>query len=189
MGLRTPKQYLDGLRDGREIYYQGQRVNALTDHHDLAVAAQHASIDFGLAEDPEYRDLAVHRDGNETYSAYYRIPRDSKDLLARTKLIEAGTAKGATLVILIKEIGTDALFALRRVLSRSKYAEGLARVNAFHQRCREKDLALAVAQTDVKGDRSKRPSEQADPDLYVRVVEERPDGIVVRGAKVHTSCT
>jgi len=189
MGLRTPKQYLDGLRDGREIYYQGQRVNSLTEHHDLAVAAEHASIDFSLAEDPEYRDLAVHRDGNETYSAYYRIPRDSKDLLARTKLIEAGTAKGATLVILIKEIGTDALFAMRRVLSRSKYAEGLARLDAFHKRCREKDLALAVAQTDVKGDRSKRPSEQADPDLYVRVVEERPDGIVVRGAKVHTSCT
>ena len=54
--------------------------------------------------------------------------------------------------------------------------------------CRDRDLALAVAQTDVKGDRSKRPSEQKDPDLYVRVVEKRNDGIVVRGAKVHTSC-
>jgi aromatic ring hydroxylase len=45
-----------------------------------------------------------------------------------------------------------------------------------------------VAQTDVKGNRSKRPSEQEDPDLYVRVVEKRSDGIVVRGAKAHTSC-
>jgi len=45
-----------------------------------------------------------------------------------------------------------------------------------------------VVQTDVKGNRSKRPSEQEDPDLYVHVVEKRSDGIVVRGAKVHTSC-
>jgi 4-hydroxyphenylacetate 3-monooxygenase/4-hydroxybutyryl-CoA dehydratase/vinylacetyl-CoA-Delta-isomerase len=49
-------------------------------------------------------------------------------------------------------------------------------------------LALAVAQTDPKGDRSKRPCEQTDPDLYLRVVEKRSNGIVVRGAKIHTSC-
>jgi aromatic ring hydroxylase len=189
MGLRTPEQYLNGLRDNREVYYQGKRVKVVTEHGDLGAAARHASIDFRLTEDPKYRDLAVHRDGNETYSAYYRIPRNSSDLLNRTKLIEAGTAEGATLVILIKEIGTDAIFALTRVLTVAKHTEGLERLKAFHKHCRDKDLALAVAQTDVKGDRSKRPSEQVDPDLYLRVVEERADGIVVRGAKIHTSCT
>ena len=45
----------------------------------------------------------------------------------------------------------------------------------------------AAAVTDVKGDRSKRPADQDDPDLYLRVVERRADGIVVRGAKAHTS--
>jgi aromatic ring hydroxylase len=63
------------------------------------------------------------------------------------------------------------------------------RVEDYYRHCRDGDLALAVAQTDVKGDRSKGPSAQADPDLYVRVVDRRADGIVVRGAKVHTSCT
>src|SRR5581483_5882082 len=58
-----------------------------------------------------------------------------------------------------------------------------------YRRAAADDLALAVAQTDVKGDRSLGPSAQADPDLYVRVVERRKDGIVVRGAKTHTSCT
>jgi aromatic ring hydroxylase len=47
--------------------------------------------------------------------------------------------------------------------------------------------ALALAQTDVKGDRGKRPHEQANPDAYVRIVERRRDGIVVRGAKAHTT--
>jgi 4-hydroxybutyryl-CoA dehydratase/vinylacetyl-CoA-Delta-isomerase len=189
MGLRTPEQFLDGLRDGREVYYRGERVKVVPDHPELGVAARHAAIDFHLADDPNFRDLAVDREANEAYSAYYRIPREPKDLLARSKLVETATALGATLVILVKEIGTDALFALRRVLARAGEAQGLERVNAFSGYCRDRDLALAVAQTDVKGDRSKRPSEQADPDLYVRIVGKRSDGIVVRGAKMHTSCT
>jgi 4-hydroxybutyryl-CoA dehydratase / vinylacetyl-CoA-Delta-isomerase len=188
MALRTAAEFLAGLRDRREVYYRGERVPNVVDHDELGVAARHAAIDFELAENPQYRDLAVHREDGAEYSAYFRVPRDSRDLLARMKLIEAGTAEGATLVLLIKEIGTDALFALRRVLARSGDAQGLARVEAFYRRCRDKDLALAVAQTDAKGDRSKRPSEQNDPDLYVRVVEKRSDGIIVSGAKVHTSC-
>jgi len=189
MALRTPEQFLKGLRDGREVYYRGERVEDVTQHAELGVAARHASIDFQLAEDPKHRSIAVHCDGGEEYSAYYRIPRHAQDLLDRTKLIELGTELGATLVILIKEIGTDAIFALKRIRARKHDAQGIGRLEAFYRFCREKDLALAVAQTDAKGDRSKRPSEQQDPDVYVRVVEERDGGIVVRGAKVHTSCT
>jgi 4-hydroxybutyryl-CoA dehydratase/vinylacetyl-CoA-Delta-isomerase len=47
------------------------------------------------------------------------------------------------------------------------------------------DLVCNGAMTDVKGDRSLRPGQQADPDMFLRVVERRPDGIVVRGAKAH----
>jgi aromatic ring hydroxylase len=61
-------------------------------------------------------------------------------------------------------------------------------VRAFHARCKKEDLTLAVAQTDAKGDRSLPPSQQEHPDYYVHIVEEREDGIVVRGAKAHTTC-
>jgi len=47
------------------------------------------------------------------------------------------------------------------------------------------DLTVDGAMTDPKGDRSKAPSQQADPDMYVHVVERRADGIVVCGAKCH----
>jgi 4-hydroxybutyryl-CoA dehydratase / vinylacetyl-CoA-Delta-isomerase len=188
MGLRSPEQFLNGLQDGRDVYYQGKRVNVVTEHPELGVAARHAAIDFQLAEDPAHRALAVVEEGQESYSAYYRIPRDSDDLLSRAKLIELATVRGATLVILIKEIGSDALFALNRVLARGRDARGLERLDAYYRECRGRDLALAVAQTDAKGDRSKRPCEQSDPDMYVRVVDERSDGIIVRGAKAHTSC-
>ena len=61
------------------------------------------------------------------------------------------------------------------------------RIRDFYAHCRDGDLAMCVAQTDVKGDRSLSPSEQANPEAYLRIVERRSDGIVVRGAKVHTS--
>ncbi len=151
---------------------------------ELRVAVDHAALDYEVAHDPAYRDLAVAtgEDGSE-YSAYFRIPRSIEDLTNRSKLIETVTGLGGTMVTLIKEIGTDALFALHRVLG----GEGLERVEAFYRHCRDNDLAIAVAQTDVKGNRALPPHQQADPDMYVRVVEERADGIVVRGAKCHTS--
>ena len=178
--MRTAEEYLAGLRDGREVWYRGERVPDVVEHPELGVGARHAALDFEFAEDPENRALAV----TDGHSTYYHLPRDASDLRRRSLLIESSTAFADTLVILVKEIGTDALFALHRVTHGTDW---YGRVEAYHRHCREGDLALAVAQTDVKGDRSKGPSGQVDPDLYVHVVDRRPDGVVVRGAKVHTT--
>jgi aromatic ring hydroxylase len=189
MPLRTSAQYFESLKDGRRVYYRGAAVSDVTQHPVIGLATRHAAIDYEMAEDPAHRDLAVV-DGA---SRYYVPPRTAGDLLKRSQLIETATRLGGTLVVLIKEIGTDALFGLSIVAQQvdaragSSYAE---RVRNFHRFCAENDLALAVAQTDVKGDRSLGPAEQAakgNPDAYVRIVERRPDGIVVRGAKAHTS--
>jgi aromatic ring hydroxylase len=48
----------------------------------------------------------------------------------------------------------------------------------------ENDIDATCSQTDCKGDRLKRPSEQENPDAYVHVVEKRQDGIVVSGTKM-----
>lgn len=192
MPLRTPEQYRASLRDGRTVYYKGERVPDVTENPVIQVAIEHASIDYRMAEDPQWRDLATVK-GEETgefISRYYKLPRDSQDLLKRSALIEQATRLGRTLVVLIKEIGTDALFALHILAHQVDGKLGtryLERVRRYHAYCRDNDLALAVAQTDVKGDRSLAPSEQPDPDLYVRIVGESADGITVRGAKVHTS--
>jgi 4-hydroxybutyryl-CoA dehydratase / vinylacetyl-CoA-Delta-isomerase len=189
MPLRSPQQYLESLRDGRRVYYRGQRVGDVTTHPVIGVAARHAATDYQMAEDEAYRDLAVV-DGR---SRYYVVPQTTEDLLARSRLIEQSTRLGATLVVLIKEIGTDALFGLSIVAAEMDRRLGTSygeRVRRFHQRCAAADLALAVAQTDVKGDRALGPAEQAtrgNPDAYVRIVERRSDGIVVRGCKAHTS--
>jgi aromatic ring hydroxylase len=192
MALRTPKEYTASLQDDRVIYYKGEQVKDVTTHAVLRVAVQHACIDYQMAEEPQYRDLAVTHDADtgEAISRYYHIPRTSDDLLKRSELIETATRLGRTLVVLIKEIGTDALFALHMVarhMDDHLQTAYLARVKQFYQHCARNDLAVAVAQTDVKGDRSLAPTAQVHPDYYVRIVDERPDGIVVRGAKIHTS--
>ncbi len=195
MPIRTPEEYVASLRDGRRVYYRGELVPDVTTHPVIARAIDHASIDFQMAEDPKFRDLAVVEGAHGPRSRYFETPRDGKDLLARSRLIEASTRLGGTLVVLVKEIGTDALFALGNVAHDLDARAGTAyadRVRAFHEHCATNDLAIAVAQTDVKGDRSLGPSELAahgNPDAYVRIVDRRPDGIVVRGAKTHTSCT
>lgn len=191
MALRSAEEYVRSLQDGRAVYYRGERVADVTRHPVFRTAIDHASVDYRMAEMPDYRELAVVRDaaGRET-SRYYALPRDSADLHARSRLIDAATRLGGTLVVLIKEIGTDALFGLHLVaqeVDSRQQSRYLDRVRAFYERCRDGDLAIAVAQTDVKGDRSLGPSDQEHPDYYVRVVGRDSRGIVVRGAKVHTS--
>ncbi len=190
MGLRSAEQYKRSLRDGRAVFFRGERVADVTTHPVIGIAVEHASIDYRMADDPRFRELAVVSDGGDLYSRYYRLPRDAEDLRLRSRLIAASTREGATLVVLIKEIGSDALFALH-IIGAKMAAAGLPqyreRIDKYHRFCRDNDLAVAVAQTDVKGDRSLGPSAQDHPDYYLRIVEERPDGIVVRGAKVHTS--
>jgi len=192
MGLRTPEQYKASLKDGREVYYRGELVQDVTTHPIIGIAVDHACIDYQMTEDPRYRDLAVMVDPQtkEPYSRYFHLPRNAEDLLKRSQLISASTREGATLVVLIKEIGTDALFALHIVaeeMAKRGKPEYKERVQKYYQMCRDRDYSVAVAQSDVKGDRSLGPQGQDHPDYYLRIVEERTDGIVVRGAKVHTS--
>ncbi|HEV2171526.1 MAG TPA: 4-hydroxyphenylacetate 3-hydroxylase N-terminal domain-containing protein, partial [Candidatus Binatus sp.] len=190
MGLRTAEQYKSSLRDGRAVFFRGEKVADVTTHPVIGIAVEHAALDYRMAHDPKYRELAVVKDGGDEYSRYYHIPRGADDLRKRSELIAAATREGATLVVLIKEIGTDALYALHIIGERLAAAgkpEYRERIHKYYRYCRDNDLAVAVAQTDVKGDRSLGPTQQDHPDYYVRVVEERSDGIVVRGAKVHTS--
>ena len=190
MALRTAEQYKQSLRDGRSVYFRGQKVPDVTAHPVIGLAAEHAALDYRMAHDPKFRDLAVVREDGKEYSRYYHLPRNSSDLLRRSELIAASTREAATLVLLIKEIGSDALYALH-MIGEQMAAKGAPqyrdRIARYHANCRDNDLAVAVAQTDVKGDRSQGPGAQEHPDYYVRMVEERNDGIVVRGAKVHTS--
>ncbi|MCY0865675.1 MAG: hypothetical protein OWQ57_12035 [Sulfobacillus sp.] len=188
--LQYESDYYASLRDGRRVYYRGQLVEDVTTHPVLGKAIRHAAVDFRMAHDSQYQELAVVTEGHERYSRYYRIPQAADDLKRRRDLIAEGTRLGGTVVPLIHEIGTDALFGLMEVLPtvdarhETSYVE---RVHRFWSAAKDHDWALAVAQTDVKGDRSRRPADQPNPDAYVRIVRQSSEGIWIRGTKVHTS--
>lgn len=181
--IRSPEQYRESLRDGRRVYFRGQRVDDVTQHPATRPAVEHAMLDYDMADSAEHRALTVAPAG---YSRYFHVPCSQEDLLARSALIETATRAGKTMALLIKEVGTDALFSLLAMRGRlgQPYAD---RIEAFYEHVRGEDLALCVAQTDVKGDRAVGPSQQSNPDAYLRIIERRDDGLIVRGAKVHTS--
>jgi 4-hydroxybutyryl-CoA dehydratase / vinylacetyl-CoA-Delta-isomerase len=184
MGLRTADEYRESLRDGRTLWYRGKRVDDICAEPDLRVAVDSACVDFEMTSDDAHRDLAVAHDdefGGE-HHMLYAIPRTPDDLARRSRLVELGSVLSGTLIS-VKDVGSDAMFGLMATLR----GEELERARELHRRSATEDLVVAVAQTDVKGDRSKAPHEQSDPDMYLRIVDETPDGIVVRGAKAHTS--
>jgi 4-hydroxybutyryl-CoA dehydratase/vinylacetyl-CoA-Delta-isomerase len=180
VGLRTSEQYRDGLRDGRRVIYRGQEVKDVASFPPFAAAIDHSAICYDIAV--SHPDIAIAREGGTEYAAFYAVPRSAQELADRGRLIQAVSALGAGMITL-KEVGSDALFALLKTL-RGVERE---RAVAFWQHCRDHDVALAVAQTDVKGNRALPPHAQADPDLYLHVVGEDADSITVRGAKAHTS--
>lgn len=180
MAIRTAEQYIEGLRDGRKVLYRGARVADVTANAELRVAVEHSALCYKIAE--VHPDTAIDHVDGEQFSAFWRQPRSRQDLADRGRLLEQVSALGAGTIVL-KEVGSDALFALLRATS----GEGAKNARAFYERVRREDLALAVAQTDVKGDRSRPPHAQADPDLYLRIIDEDEHSITVRGAKCHTS--
>lgn len=190
MALRTPEQYLESLRDGRRVYMNGQRIEDVTSAPVFKEAALHLALSFRMSHDPEARHhvLATCPETGEEIAAFYLLPRSPEDLLKRREAIYQVSRYGEGYIPFIKEIGTDAIFALRMIAPQvdrkygTQYAE---RVKKYHHYAQAQDLALAGAVTDPKGDRRLRPHEQKNPDVFLRVVDRREDGIVVRGAKCH----
>lgn len=191
MGLRSEREYLESLRDGREVYMNGRRIADVTTEPSLRAPLRTGALDFALAEDPTHRDLASYAEetlNGERCSRFFQIPRGAGDLMARRNLIEFETTETLGVAPFMKEVGSDGMNALEIVAPKidAKYGtEYHARQRAYRQHCRRNDLAVALAMSDTKGDRRADPHAQLDPDSYVRIVERRSDGIVVRGAKVH----
>nr|WP_201796918.1 4-hydroxyphenylacetate 3-hydroxylase N-terminal domain-containing protein [Thermoplasma sp. Kam2015] len=191
MSIYDVDRYLKSLDDGRVVYYKGMNVKNVADHPQLGTAVKHASLIYKWQQDEKYRDMLVYQDREYgEISSFYKIPRKTEDLLDRFNLIYKTTRMGRGTFNIIQAIGSDAIFALLIAAKEIDSRLGTTyfnRIEKFYRYVAENDLALAVAQTDMKGDRSLRPSEQSDPDMYVHIVKRSNDGIVVRGAKAHTT--
>lgn len=189
MSLRTAKEYLEGLDDSRAVYVRGESVNVLQ-HPGFRIPLAHGANVYDFAQHPDTAELSTFLWEGERLNRHFQ-PLDSiASLRLRSRLIEEHTRRCRGTLNLTKAVGTDAIAGLSAVVPAidEKHSTSYgARVDAFHRFCAVNDLSLAVAQTDVKGDRSLPPHQQHDPDMYVRIVSQSADGIIVRGAKAHTT--
>src|SRR5712692_5242481 len=146
MALRTADQYLAGLRDGRTVYYKGERVADVTTHPELGRGARHCAIDYSIADDPHHRDLARCQDNDGVpINRFYKLPRTAEDLLRRREMIAETTRAGRALIVLIREIGTDFLYAnhiVTHAMQEKLKAPYHERLKAYHRHVAENDLAM-----------------------------------------------
>lgn len=189
MSLKTADDYLDSIR-ARElrVFYRGAPMDNVVDHPIARAAANCVAEVYRAAFDPDIAPWLV-RDSSlsgEPVNGSTILWRDRDDLVNRVKwerAIARKTGRGA-----LRSPGLDAINALAIITHRCDSDRGTAyhgRLMDFVARVQRGDLAVSGAMTDVRGDRSRRPAQQADPDLYVRVVERTPEGVVLRGAKAH----
>jgi 4-hydroxybutyryl-CoA dehydratase/vinylacetyl-CoA-Delta-isomerase len=190
MALMTAQQYKDSLKDGRVVYLCGEKVPDVLANPMLRTCIETAAIDYEMTEMEEYRDLAVvTREDGDPISRYYHIPQSGDDLLKRHELMVEATRLGSGAIPFTHDIASDAMNAVNitaALMGKEEYRE---RAEAYRRYLQDSDLSVAVAMSDVKGDRSQRPSSprQGHPDYYLRIVDRNDEGIVVRGAKAHIS--
>ena len=182
MALRTAGQYLESLRDKRVVYYAGQRVDDVTAHPQLGLHARETARQYGDGENEPADRLALRTitlaDGERVHR--WTVPSRTKEDLHRFVEMEAsmeGDEHGAVLA------GLCSLQILSRRMDAKHGTEYSERIDRYLDWFARTDVHAAFAMTDAKGDRSKGPSGQVDPDLFLRVVERRADGIVIRGCK------
>lgn len=167
--MMTGEEYKKSLDDGRATYFEGNRIEDLAGH---PLLGQTVDVVAGSYD-------RFYKPGEGAVSDYMSVPGSAEELRAGIEqhvdlLTHVTYASIMTLLTAADQIG-------------DVRPEGVERIKAYVDYVQKNDLRITQCITDAKGDRSKHPGEQEDPDAYVRVVERHADGVTLRGAKLHIS--
>lgn len=185
----TREEYIASLRKmNLNVYYMGEKIDNPVDHPMIRPSMNSVALTYELAEQDEYKDLmtATSNLTGKTINRFTHLHQSADDLLKKIRMQRLLGQKTAS--CFQRCVGMDAFNAIYATTFEMDEAYG----TDYHKRfieymkfVQDNDLVVDGAMTDPKGDRSLSPSQQEDADLYLRIVEVRPDGIVVRGAKAH----
>ncbi|MGQ9654407.1 MAG: 4-hydroxyphenylacetate 3-hydroxylase family protein [Thermodesulfobacteriota bacterium] len=191
MGLKTFDEYYERLcRMSPNLYMGAEKVDRTDERLQGGIRIMRETFD--RAHDPMYADLCTatsHLTG-EKINRFCHIHQGPEDLLKKQRMTRVLCHRVGGCIQ--RCMGIDALNALSVITYEMDQALGTDHDKRFREYLgyfQANDLVASCAQTDSKGDRLKRPHQQEDPDLYVRIVENLPDGIVVRGAKINITNT
>lgn len=178
--LMSADAYRESLRAlNPRVFVNGQQVASVADEPLLAPGINAVGVSYDFARRAEYAPIMTAGGVNRMLA----INDSTDDLLAKLEAVrlmcrESGCAQ--------RYLAHDALNALHQATRRADAVHGGERHDrflAYLDEVQRRDLALGIAMTDAKGDRSRRPGQQANRDMYVHVTERRADGIVIRGTK------
>ncbi len=183
----TGADYRESLRSYKpRVFVDGQAVDSVADAASLQPGINALAVSYDFARDPAKAPLmtAVQTSRGRKVNRMLHINESAGDLLNKLEAVR----------ILCQETGCaqrylvhDAMNALAQVTARIDDArsssEHRARFADYLAHVQDRDLALGIAMTDAKGDRSKKPHQQANPDSYLHVVERTAAGIVISGTK------
>jgi len=188
MPLKTPDQYFQSIKRPVNLFMFGEKVKEFWNHPIIKPSINTVMMIYELAQMDEYKDIMTARSHltGEIINRFTHIHQSVDDLIKKVKMQRLLGQK--TACCFQRCVGFDAANALYSVTYEmdKKYGSDYhARFKKYWTEVQTQDLMVDGAMTDTKGDRSKRPNQQPDPDAYLHIVDENDDGIIVRGAKVH----
>jgi 4-hydroxybutyryl-CoA dehydratase/vinylacetyl-CoA-Delta-isomerase len=189
--IETGDEYIESLR-GRDlkVFLFGELVDEPVDHPMIRPSINAVAETYDLAvREPEIATVESSLNGKRV-NRFLHIAQSAEDLVAQNMMQrKLGQNTGTCFQ---RCVGMDAFNALYSVTYEIDEKHGTPyhqRLKAFLETMQERNFVVGGAMTDVKGDRSKAPHEQADPDLFVHVTKRNDDGIWLKGAKAHqTGC-
>lgn len=189
--LRTGDEYRASLR-GRKlrVYLFGELVPEPCDHPVIQPSINAVAETYDLAVRHPELATALSPYTGDRVNRFLHIARSAEDLVQQNKMQRRlGQLTGTCFQ---RCVGMDAINSLHSVTFDIDQAHATAyheRFLAFVADMQRRGYVIGGAMTDVKGDRSKAPHQQADPDLFVHVSRRTADGVYIRGAKAHqTGC-
>jgi 4-hydroxyphenylacetate 3-monooxygenase len=187
--LRTGEQYKEGIRDGREVWMDGERVKDVTAHPAFKPIVDVKARMYDIQFDKRYApDLHSYQDGGQRNSIQLKRPVSQQDWWDKWNSLDSYFKDIGGVVTRVGDETIGEMWSLydgRAVLNKidPRFSENIDR---HIERVLVDDLFHVSANTDPKGDRSKRPQDQ-DPDMMCHVVKETDKGIIIRGAKYETA--
>lgn len=187
--MKTGKEYVESLRElNIKCYMFGKLVENTVDDPIIRPSLNSVVMTYALAQNPEHEELmtATSNLTGKKINRFTHLHQSTEDLVNKVKMQRLlGQKTAACFQRCVGLDSANALYSTTFEMDKANGTDYFKRFCTYWARIQEEDLTVDGAMTDPKGDRGLAPSKQADPDLFLRVVERRPDGIVVRGAKAH----
>jgi 4-hydroxyphenylacetate 3-monooxygenase len=187
--IRTGAEYRDSLRDGRRVWIDGERVADVTTHPMFRPLVDIRARICDMQHEAAFRAVMTYTDeAGRVNPVAMKLPVTQQDWHDKRRAVETVMDEIAGVVTRVGDETVGEMWSLydgQDMLNEvdPRFAENIRR---HVQGVIERDPFHVSANTDPKGDRSKRPQDQ-DPDMLLHVVRETDAGIVVRGAKYETA--